>query len=125
MDQLGTAFSWGGGSATGPTRGIGRGSDTVGFDCSGLTLHAWAKAGVELGHYTGTQFRQGRRITLADLQVGDLVFFGGEDRDPTHVGLYIGEGIMVHAPKSGEVVKKTNFMDSSYYRPRYRGAVRP
>lgn len=123
--RLGTPFSWGGGNPAGPSRGIGRGAGTVGFDCSGLTLYAWSRAGVKLGHYTGTQFRQGKRVRLSDLRRGDLVFFGGGTGDPTHVGLYLGNGIMIHAPKTGDVVKKTDFLDSTYYRPRYRGAVRP
>ncbi|MEV0195128.1 NlpC/P60 family protein [Nonomuraea sp. NPDC050691] len=125
LDQLGTPFSWGGGSSAGPTRGIGRGSGTTGFDCSGLTLYAWSKAGVKLGHYTGTQFRQGRRVPVTALRKGDLVFFGGGTGDPTHVGLYLGDGIMIHAPKTGDVVRKTSFLNSPHYRPRYRGAVRP
>ncbi|MFB9529165.1 NlpC/P60 family protein [Nonomuraea roseola] len=123
--RLGTPFSWGGGNPAGPSRGIGRGAGTVGFDCSGLTLYAWSRAGVKLGHYTGTQFRQGKRVRVSDLRRGDLVFFGGGTGDPTHVGLYLGNGIMIHAPKTGDVVKKTDFLDSTYYRPRYRGAVRP
>ncbi|MCA2186876.1 NlpC/P60 family protein [Nonomuraea cavernae] len=125
VGQVGTPFSWGGGSSTGPTKGIGRGASTTGFDCSGLTLYAWSKAGVRLAHYTGSQFRQGRRIALGDLREGDLVFFGGGAGDPTHVGLYLGDGVMVHSPKTGDVVRKTRFLDSSYYRPIYRGAVRP
>ncbi|MFI6534912.1 NlpC/P60 family protein [Nonomuraea sp. NPDC050547] len=125
LARLGTPFSWGGGAPSGPTRGIGKGANTVGFDCSGLTLYAWSKAGVTLGHYTGTQFRQGRRVALSDLRKGDLVFFGGGNGDPTHVGLYLGDGIMIHAPKTGDVVRKTQFLKSSYYRSTYRGAVRP
>ncbi|MFI6788746.1 C40 family peptidase [Nonomuraea sp. NPDC050383] len=125
LDQLGTPFSWGGGSSSGPTRGVGRGAGTTGFDCSGLTLYAWSKAGVKLGHYTGSQFRQGRRVSLADLRRGDLVFFGGGAGDPTHVGLYLGEGIMIHAPRTGDVVRRTSFLQSTHYRPLYRGAVRP
>ncbi|WP_246379962.1 C40 family peptidase [Nonomuraea soli] len=125
LQELGTPFSWGGGAPSGATKGIGRGASTVGFDCSGLTLYAWSKAGVKLGHYTGTQFRQGRRIPLNDLRKGDLVFFGGGTGDPTHVGLYLGNGVMIHAPKTGDVVKKTQFLNSTYYRPIYRGAVRP
>ncbi|MDR8409907.1 NlpC/P60 family protein [Nonomuraea sp. 3-1Str] len=125
LNQLGTPFSWGGGSSSGPTRGVGRGAGTTGFDCSGLTLYAWSKAGVKLGHYTGSQFRQGRSVSLADLRRGDLVFFGGGAGDPTHVGLYLGEGIMIHAPRTGDVVRRTSFLQSSHYRPLYRGAVRP
>ncbi|MFI6325461.1 NlpC/P60 family protein [Nonomuraea sp. NPDC050556] len=125
LARLGTPFSWGGGSSSGPTRGIGRGATTVGFDCSGLALYAWSKAGIKLGHYTGTQFHQGKPIALGDLRKGDLLFFGGGSGDPTHVGIYLGAGVMIHAPKTGDVVKKTQFLNSTYYRPIYRGAVRP
>ncbi|RVX44818.1 cell wall-associated NlpC family hydrolase [Nonomuraea polychroma] len=125
LDQLGVSFSWGGGSAKGPTLGIGRGAHTRGFDCSGLTLYAWAQAGVTLSHYTGAQFRQGRRIAPGSRRVGDLLFFGGGTGDPTHVALYLGRGIMIHAPKTGDVVKKTNFLRSPYYRATFRGTVRP
>ncbi|MEV6149538.1 NlpC/P60 family protein [Nonomuraea sp. NPDC052129] len=125
IDQLGTPFSWGGGTPSGPTTGVGRGAHTKGFDCSGLTLYAWSKAGIRLGHYTGTQFRQGRRVTLGELRKGDLVFFGGGTGDPTHVGLNLGGGVMIHAPKTGDVVRRTPFLTSTYYRPLYRGAVRP
>lgn len=125
LGRLGTPYSWGGGAASGPTRGMAHGARTVGFDCSGLTLYAWAKAGVRLDHYTGLQFRQGRRVSRAALRPGDLVFFGGAPRDPGHVGLYVGRGTMVHAPKTGDVVKRTRFLTSDYYMSRYRGAVRP
>ncbi|MGW5157223.1 NlpC/P60 family protein [Nonomuraea wenchangensis] len=125
LAQLGVSFSWGGGSAKGPTLGIGRGAATRGFDCSGLTLYAWSRAGVRLGHYTGAQFRQGRRISRTARRAGDLLFFGGGRADPTHVALYLGGGLMVHAPKTGDVVRTTSFAKSSYYRAVYRGAVRP
>ncbi|NUS05150.1 MAG: C40 family peptidase [Nonomuraea sp.] len=124
LTQLGVSFSWGGGSAKGPTIGIGRGSRTTGFDCSGLTLYAWSKAGVRLAHYTGAQFRQGRRVSLGARRRGDLLFFGGSG-DPTHVALYLGDGVMIHAPKTGDVVRRTNFLSSPYYRTAYRGTVRP
>jgi cell wall-associated NlpC family hydrolase len=117
LRQLGTPYVWGGGSGRGPTRG--------GFDCSGLALHAWSKAGVRLTHYTGSQFRQGRRVPFSQLRAGDLVFFGGGSGDPTHVGVYLKDGTMVHAPKTGDVVRTVDFADSPYYRARYRGAVRP
>ncbi|MEV1169351.1 NlpC/P60 family protein [Nonomuraea sp. NPDC049784] len=125
LAQLGVPFSWGGGSAGGPTAGIGRGARTRGFDCSGLTLYAWARAGVALGHYTGTQFRQGRHVPLSARRMGDLLFFGGGTGDPTHVALYLGGGLMIHAPKTGDVVKKTNFLGSPYYRAVFRGMTRP
>ncbi|TXK38267.1 NlpC/P60 family protein [Nonomuraea sp. C10] len=125
LARVGTPFSWGGGSRSGPTRGIGRGAATVGFDCSGLTMYAWGRAGVRLGHYTGTQFRQGRRVPLSRLRSGDLVFFGGGTGDPSHVGLYLRAGLMVHAPKTGDVVKVVRFLRSPYFGSVYRGAVRP
>ncbi|SEG99152.1 NlpC/P60 family protein [Nonomuraea solani] len=125
LNQLGVSFSWGGGSTKGPTIGIGRGATTRGFDCSGLTLYAWSRAGIRLSHYTGAQFRQGRRVPLHARRTGDLLFFGGGKGDPTHVALFLREGIMIHAPKTGDVVKKTNFLGSPYYRTTFRGAVRP
>jgi cell wall-associated NlpC family hydrolase len=122
---LGVSFSWGGGSPKGPTIGVGRGAGTTGFDCSGLTLYAWSKAGVTLAHYTGTQFHQGHRIPLTARRRGDLLFFGGGTGDPTHVALYLGRGVMIHAPKTGDVVRRTNFLRSPYFRTAYRGTVRP
>ncbi|MFI7618169.1 C40 family peptidase [Nonomuraea terrae] len=125
LRQLGVSYSWGGGSAKGPTLGIGRGASTRGFDCSGLALYAWSKAGVKLAHYTGTQFRQGRKIPLSARRPGDLLFFGGGTGDPTHVGLFLRGNLMIHAPKTGDVVRTTDFRNSSYYRKIFRGVVRP
>ncbi|MEV6984989.1 NlpC/P60 family protein [Sphaerisporangium sp. NPDC051017] len=117
LRQLGTPYVWGGGSASGATRG--------GFDCSGLALYAWARAGVSLPHYTGSQFARGTKIPISRLRPGDLVFFGGGTGDPTHVGIYLKNGVMIHAPKTGDVVRKVDFLHSPYYRARYRGAIRP
>ncbi|MEW9554172.1 NlpC/P60 family protein [Nonomuraea sp. NPDC050783] len=125
LAQLGVSFSWGGGSSRGPTFGIGRGAATRGFDCSGLTLYAWSRAGVPLSHYTGAQFRQGRRVAHHARRTGDLLFFGGGRGDPTHVALYLGGGVMIHAPKTGDVVRRTRFLRSAYFRAAYRGTVRP
>jgi len=76
------------------------GPDT--FDCSGLMQWAWAKAGVSLSHYTFTQMNNDTTpISRSQLQPGDLVFFYGGD----HVGLYIGNNQVVHAPQPGENVK--------------------
>jgi cell wall-associated NlpC family hydrolase len=106
MDQLGDSYSWG---ADGPTS----------FDCSGLTMYAWGKAGVSLPHSSASQFSEGRRVSRANLMPGDLVFFG----DPSihHVGMYIGNGRMVHAPRPGKPVQ-INDVD---YMSGYAGAVRP
>ena len=89
--QLGDPYVWG---AAGPST----------FDCSGLTLRAWEAAGVSLPHNADAQSRYGARVapTQATLQPGDLVFFHSPI---SHVGIYIGNGLMIHAPHSGTVVK--------------------
>jgi cell wall-associated NlpC family hydrolase len=73
----------------------------VAFDCSGLTKWAWAQAGVSMDHSSFTQARQFPSVPVSDLQPGDLVFPGGLG----HVGIYIGGGRYVHAPRTGDVVK--------------------
>jgi len=89
LTQLGKPYVWG---AAGPNS----------YDCSGLVMWAYAKVGIALPHYTGSQWNAGARIPREDLQPGDLVFFYS---DLHHVGLYIGDGKMVHAPRTGDVVK--------------------
>lgn len=91
------------------------GPDT--FDCSGLTQWAWAKAGVAMPHYTVSQFRAFPRVALDQLQPGDLVFF---NVDLGHMGMYIGNGQLVQAPRTGEVVKITPVNARTVV-----GAVRP
>ncbi|MEV8636282.1 C40 family peptidase, partial [Streptosporangium sp. NPDC051023] len=80
----------------------------VGYDCSGLTMQAWARVGVKMDHWTGTQWTSGEHVPLDQLQRGDLLFFGRHVRGPAdiqHVGIYIGRGLMVHAPQTGDVVR--------------------
>jgi cell wall-associated NlpC family hydrolase len=72
------------------------------FDCSGLTKTAWASVGVHLEHYTRDQLGEGRAVSRSDLQPGDLVFYYG---DFHHVGIYVGGGMIVHAPHSGDHVR--------------------
>jgi len=72
------------------------------YDCSGMTMTAWAAAGVSLPHFTGGQWKIGTAVAKADLRPGDLVFFYS---DRHHVGLYVGGGWMVHAPQTGDYVR--------------------
>jgi cell wall-associated NlpC family hydrolase len=76
-----------------------------GFDCSGLTMYAYARAGVHLPHSSRAQSRLGRAVSRADLQPGDLVYFYSP---VSHVGLYIGNGMMVHARTYGQPVAVTS-----------------
>jgi peptidoglycan DL-endopeptidase CwlO len=72
------------------------------FDCSGLTMAAWRAAGVSMAHYSGSQATAFPRVSWSQLQPGDIVVFYS---DWHHVGLYVGGGTMIHAPKTGDVVK--------------------
>jgi cell wall-associated NlpC family hydrolase len=80
------------------------------FDCSGLTMWAWARAGAALDHYTGTQAHQGVRIQRNQLLPGDLMLFGG---DVHHVGMYLGAGYMINAPYTGAYVRIAKLTPSS------------
>ncbi|MFF2224561.1 NlpC/P60 family protein [Streptomyces globisporus] len=102
--QIGKPYVWG---ATGPSS----------YDCSGLTQAAWREAGVTLPRTTWDQVKVGTRVATSDLQPGDLVFFYD---DISHVGIYKGDGMMIHAPKPGANVRE----ESIYYMPIY-GSVRP
>jgi cell wall-associated NlpC family hydrolase len=81
-----------------------------GYDCSGLTLTAWASVGVTLGHYTGWQWNETKPVSRAALRPGDLVFFFS---DHHHMGIYVGSGWMVHAPTTGDFVRMAK-IDSPY-----------
>ena len=127
--QLGTPYSWAGGDVHGPTLGTVNkegnpaGLHTVGFDCSGLTLFAWAKVGFRLDHYTGYQWVEGHHIALEKLRPGDLVFFARNTANPMsihHVGIYVGKGKMIDAPHTGAAVRYDDV-----FVPGLIGAVRP
>ena len=92
-------------------------SPGVNFDCSGLTMWAWAQAGVSMGHYTVTQYNTFPHVPLDQLQPGDIVFFYS---DLGHNGMYIGNGQFVHAPRTGDVVKISPLQGRNLV-----GAVRP
>jgi cell wall-associated NlpC family hydrolase len=93
--QIGKPYVWG---ATGPES----------YDCSGLTQAAWKAAGVDIPRVTYDQVNAGTTVSLSNAQPGDLVFFYD---DVTHVGIYIGNGMMIHAPKPGAYVRE----ESIYY----------
>lgn len=111
--QLGTPYAWGGGNASGPTQGIRDGGvadiygdyTRSGFDCSGLVTYAFAGAGISLPHYSGAQYLRGTPVALSDIERGDLIFYGPSGGD--HVAIYLGDGMMIEAPGSGSVVKKS------------------
>jgi hypothetical protein len=101
------------------------GASPSGFDCSGLTMYVYGLLGIKLGHYTGFQINQGRRIPPGQLQPGDLVFFRANSEGvPQHEGMYVGNGSFIHAPRRGDVVKISSLYDTSYALS-YVGAVRP
>ena len=106
---LGIPYVWGGATPTG------------GFDCSGLTMYVYRQLGISLDHYAAWQFLEGERIPPEQLQPGDLVFFHPQADGPGHVGIYVGDGKMLHAPHTGDVVR----ISSIQGRSGYLGAVRP
>lgn len=88
------------------------------WDCSGLTMRAWQQAGVNLPRTSQQQFHVGKRVSINNLKLGDLVFFYGPS--PSHVGLYAGNGMILNAPRPGKVVEYTHIS----YMP-VAGATRP
>ena len=104
LAQVGDAYVYG---AAGPDA----------FDCSGLTMMAWAQAGVSLPHSSSAQYSSGPHIATSDLQPGDLVFYYSPI---SHVGMYIGNGLIVHAANPGACV-----LVAGLYSMPYSGAVRP
>jgi cell wall-associated NlpC family hydrolase len=97
--QLGVPYVWGGSSPSG-------------FDCSGLVSWVYGRLGVGLPHSAAALYGVGRRVRLASMRPGDLVFFGGLG----HVGIYIGRGRMIHAPQSGRNVE-IEALDARSYPP--------
>ena len=101
--QMGVPYSWGGGNAVGPSRGIDSGAGTTGFDCSGLILYGFAGVGIKLPHYSGAQYDMGRKIPSSQMRRGDVIFYGPGGSQ--HVTLYLGNGQMLEAPYTGSHVK--------------------
>lgn len=106
---LGRPYRWGGSSAE------------TGLDCSGLTMTAYRLNGVALPRSSADQFALGAPVSLSELREADLVFFADEGGTrATHVGLYLGEGRFIHAPRSGDVVR-VDALSNGHYERRFLG----
>jgi len=99
-------------------------SPASGFDCSGLVAHIYKEAwGIRLPLHTKGQSQAGVPVSLMELQAGDLVFYDTLKRPYSHVGIYLGDGKFVHAPKTGAQVRIES-IKSSYWAERFNGARR-
>lgn len=108
--KVGTPYLWG---ATGPTR----------FDCSGLTMWSYSQAGLSIPRTSRAQYAGLTHVPVSDLQPGDLVFYATNTSDPNtihHVAMYLGDGMVIHAPHTGDVVRY-----APVAMPGLIGAVRP
>jgi cell wall-associated NlpC family hydrolase len=94
-----------------------------GFDCSGLVQWSYDQVGVSLPRVVRDQSRVGRRVDARRLRRGDLVFFAIRDNRTSHVGIYVGEGRFVHAPRTGQPVR-TDTLDDPYWRARWSDSRR-
>lgn len=107
---LGTPYLW-------------AGTTPAGFDCSGFAQYVYSKNGYSITRTTYTQWdNDGTYVSKSELQPGDLVYFGSEG-SPSHVGIYVGDGMMIHSPRTGDVVKYST-ITSGYYADCYMGAKR-
>ena len=109
FQQLGCPYSYG---STGPC--------SVGFDCSGLVMEAWAAAGITIPRDTYGQWAALPHISTSDLEPGDLLYYNGEG----HVAMYVGNGMIIDAPTEGEPVREIP-MDTAWYADSFDGAARP
>ncbi|MCB5181500.1 C40 family peptidase [Streptomyces antimicrobicus] len=109
--MIGTPYSWGGGDANGPSTGSccspngHSGGDIKGFDCSGLTLYAYSKVGIYLPRTAAEQYAASEPVEPGDVRPGDLVFYGSSASGIHHVGIYVGNGWMIDAPRPGKNVR--------------------
>jgi len=94
-----------------------------GMDCSGFTKAVYNLCGVNIPRTSREQYKAGNPVSKSELRDGDLVFFGASESSITHVGIYVGNGKFVHAPKRGEDIK-TASVDESYFERRFVGARR-
>jgi cell wall-associated NlpC family hydrolase len=105
LQYLGIPYQWGGASPS------------SGFDCSGFVMYVYAQVGLQLPHFAAGQYGYGEAVQRDQLQPGDLVFFDGL----SHVGIYLGNGQLIHAPHTGDVVRIASLSD---FAGRYVGARR-
>lgn len=98
LEVVGTPYRWGGQSPA------------TGFDCSGLVRWAYARVGIDLPHSSYALYDEGRRVRESKLEPGDLLFFEGLG----HVGLYLGNGRMVHSPQTGRSVEVVRLASTNY-----------
>ncbi|MFJ2876561.1 MULTISPECIES: transglycosylase SLT domain-containing protein [unclassified Streptomyces] len=109
--MLGKPYSWGGGNANGPSKGGccspngSSGAAVAGFDCSGLVVYAYAKAGIAMPRTAAQQYAASEPVTPQDMRPGDLVFYGSSPASIHHVGIFIGDGLIVNAPRPGTEVR--------------------
>lgn len=123
MGYRGTPYAWGGGGTDGPGPGLDPDEGVVGFDCSGLTQYAYAQAGISIPRNSRAQYAALPKVSASALRAGDLVFWATNPTNPAtiyHVAIYLGDGRVVQAPQSGDVVKESTMWWSGY-----AGAVRP
>jgi cell wall-associated NlpC family hydrolase len=103
LKMVGAPYRYGGSA---PSRG---------FDCSGLVQYSFKQAGVSLPHNTDQQRRVSKAVRLSELRRGDLLFFDEKGKKSSHVAIYVGDGVFVHAPSSGKRVRSDR-LDSPYWR---------
>ena len=105
-EEMGKPYKWGG---PGPN----------GYDCSGLVYSIFGKLGISLPRTAREQATMGTYVSKDELQYGDLVLFARDGKNIHHVGIYVGDGVMVHSPQTGDVVRKTTIMSGYYERCYY------
>jgi cell wall-associated NlpC family hydrolase len=98
------------------------GTTPRGFDCSGFVQYVYGKAGISVPRRSDQQYANGRKISLSNTKPGDLVFFQTTSRRISHVGIYVRDGMFIHAPSSGKHVSYSS-IENPYWRSRYRGSV--
>ena len=123
MAYRGTPYAWGGGGTRGPGPGENPDEGVIGFDCSGLTQYAYAKAGITISRNSRSQYASLPKVSSNDLVPGDLVFWATDVSAPGtihHVAIWLGGNRILEAPQSGSVVKVSDMRWKGY-----AGAVRP